>query len=146
MIVTQGAQASISNSTYQCTSSRCHWVVVELRNFGGTATCRISDSDLFGAWGNSWTQGNVVNTTDKLYGGYWIEVTCGGVSSGHVPWADNDRVRKRSALPIFCDGADRVDRTIRAVRLRIPGLTAFERTVCSQRLVRVDHVRGWRFD
>lgn len=86
VIVTQGAQASISNSSYECTSSRCHWVVVELRNFSGTTTCRISDSDLFGAWGNSWTQGNVVNTTDKLYGGYWIEVTCGGVSSGHVPW------------------------------------------------------------
>jgi len=86
VIVTQGAHASISNSSYECTSSRCHWVVVELRNFGGTATCRISDSDLFGAWGNSWTQGNVVNTTDKLYGGYWIEVTCDGVSSGRVPW------------------------------------------------------------
>lgn len=53
---------------------------------GGTATCRISDSDLSGACGNSWTQGNVVNTTDKLHGGYWIEVTCGGVSSGPVPW------------------------------------------------------------
>lgn len=86
VIVTQGAHASISNASYECTSSRCHWVVVELQNFSGPATCRISDSDLFGAWGNSWTQGNVVNTTDKLYGGYWIEVTCDGVSSGRVPW------------------------------------------------------------
>ncbi len=86
VLVRMGAQETRVDQYYNCSSSKCHWVVVELQDFSSSATCRITDSDLFGAWGGSWTQNNGVLTTDKLYGGNWIVVTCGGVSSGRVPW------------------------------------------------------------
>jgi hypothetical protein len=86
VLVRMGAQETRVDQYYNCSSSKCHWVVVELQDFSSSATCRITDSDLFGAWGGSWTQSNGVLTTDKLYGGNWIVVTCGGVSSGRVPW------------------------------------------------------------
>lgn len=86
VLVRMGAQETRVDKYYDCTSSKCHWVVVELQNFTGSATCRITDSDYAGAWGGSWNQGNGTLTTDKLYGGNWIVVTCDGVSSGRVPW------------------------------------------------------------
>lgn len=86
VLVRMGAQETRVDANYDCTSSKCHWVVVELQDFSGAATCRITDSDYAGAFGGSWRQGNGVLTTDKLYGGNWIVVTCDGVSSGRVPW------------------------------------------------------------
>lgn len=75
--------AAINTST--CTSSRCHYVVVTLKDFSGSQTCRISNSDQ-GVFGSAWTQGNETRTTDKYFGGIWIEITCGSVNSGRLNW------------------------------------------------------------
>lgn len=64
----------------QCSADWCAEIITTTKDFSGTVTCRVSNSDLFGAWGGSWTQGpnTAVNGARQIYGGYSITVTCSG--------------------------------------------------------------------
>ncbi len=75
--------APINSSS--CESTRCHYVVVTLADFPGTQTCRIVDSDQ-GVFGVSWVQGNGTVSTLNYFGGYWLVIRCGTVTSGRLSW------------------------------------------------------------
>lgn len=72
--------------TATCTSSRCYWVNVTLENFDGTQDCRINSTDNGTGGFVGWRQGNGGARSPNYFGYYWIEVVCGGVSSGRVNW------------------------------------------------------------
>lgn len=70
-----------------CYSARCHHLKVTTSGFSGNVTCQISDSWKFGAYGSSWTQGgNETKEIDLIFGGYWIKVTCDGVTGTNNNW------------------------------------------------------------
>lgn len=73
-------------NTSTCTSSRCHYVVVTIANFSGSQSCQITYSDRGTGGFTSWSQSNGAVQTENYFGGYTIEVVCGGVSSGRVSW------------------------------------------------------------
>ena len=81
--VTRGAQ----HNSPTCTVSWCAYLVVTTKGFTGSVQCRISDSDMYGAWGSGWTQGgNERNVPGQYYGGRSISVTCDGVTGTNTNW------------------------------------------------------------
>ena len=73
--VTRGSLKNVDG----CKATWCAYVMVTTKNFAGTTTCHISGSDLYGAWGTSWTQGgNETKDSGRFYGGHSITVTCTG--------------------------------------------------------------------
>lgn len=66
-----------------CTSDRCHRLMVTTSNFQGNVTCQVTDHFYPGGdptWHPSWTQGpNETKDSGYYYGGFWIEVTCGSL-------------------------------------------------------------------
>ena len=76
----------------QCTAWWCAELIVQTKDFPtASVSCRISDSDLFGAWGKSWTQGGNETLTLggnplRVYGGHSISVTCDGITGTNANW------------------------------------------------------------
>jgi len=69
-----------------CTSSRCHWVRVNLSGFSSSQTCSIIYTDQGTGGFVSWTQGNGEFQTQNVFGGYVIRVKCGNVTGENSNW------------------------------------------------------------